>query len=76
VGGGSAGASLTAGLALRARDRGGPRAALQSLEAPALDLTLSQPSAAEICRDLGVDVDEMRELVRVYVPGPDDATDP
>jgi acetyl esterase len=76
IGGGSAGASLTAGLALMARDRGGPRAALQILEAPALDLTLSQPSAAEICRDLGVDVDEMRELVRVYVPGPDDATDP
>jgi acetyl esterase len=37
VGGGSAGAGLAAGLALLARDRGGPAIAFQSLEAPMLD---------------------------------------
>ncbi|MDR2453522.1 MAG: alpha/beta hydrolase [Bifidobacteriaceae bacterium] len=44
VGGGSAGGNLTAALTLKARDEGGPKIALQLLEAPALDFTLSSPS--------------------------------
>ncbi|MFI5622520.1 alpha/beta hydrolase [Nocardioides sp. NPDC051685] len=48
VGGQSAGANLAAALALKVRDEGGPRIALQLLEVPALDLTLSLPSHAEL----------------------------
>lgn len=44
VGGESAGGNLSAALALKARDVSGPRIALQLLEAPALDFTLSSPS--------------------------------
>ncbi|MDR2381471.1 MAG: alpha/beta hydrolase [Bifidobacteriaceae bacterium] len=44
VGGGSAGGNLSAALALKARDESGPKIALQLLEAPALDFTLSSPS--------------------------------
>lgn len=51
VGGGSAGANLTAALCLKNRDEGGPAIALQLLEAPALDLTLSLPSHSD--PDLG-----------------------
>ncbi|HMJ36707.1 MAG TPA: alpha/beta hydrolase [Baekduia sp.] len=72
IGGGSAGASLTAGLALLSRDRGGPRAALQILEAPALDLTLSQPSVPGICASLGIDRKLLTDLVALYVPRPED----
>jgi acetyl esterase len=76
IGGGSAGASLTAGLALLARDRGGPRAALQILEAPALDLTLSQPSVPGICADLGITMEDLTSVVALYVPREDDLRDP
>jgi acetyl esterase len=44
VGGGSAGGNLSAAITLKARDEHGPAIALQLLEAPALDLTLSSPS--------------------------------
>ncbi|WP_037064457.1 alpha/beta hydrolase [Pseudonocardia acaciae] len=44
VGGDSAGGSLAAGAALRARDAGGPRLAAQLLIYPATDPTLRQPS--------------------------------
>lgn len=45
VGGGSAGACLAAGLALRVRDAGGPKIAYVLLVQPALDHLQSQPSA-------------------------------
>ena len=44
VGGGSAGGNLAAVACLMAKDRKGPKIALQLLEAPALDLTLSGQS--------------------------------
>ncbi|MDR2348952.1 MAG: alpha/beta hydrolase [Bifidobacteriaceae bacterium] len=44
IGGGSAGANLSAAVTLKARDEHGPKIALQLLEAPALDFTLSSPS--------------------------------
>ncbi|GJF33545.1 esterase [Kitasatospora sp. NE20-6] len=45
--GDSAGAGLAAGLAMLARDRGGPRIRLQQLHSPALDDRLETPSARE-----------------------------
>ena len=45
VGGGSAGAALAAGLALRVRDAGGPRIAFVLLVQPGLDHLQTQPSA-------------------------------
>ncbi len=45
VGGGSAGAALAAGLALRVRDEGGPNISFVLLVQPALDHLQSQPSA-------------------------------
>lgn len=44
VGGVSAGANLAAALCLKNRDAGGPQIALQVLEVPCVDLTLSLPS--------------------------------
>ncbi|MDR0416809.1 MAG: alpha/beta hydrolase, partial [Propionibacteriaceae bacterium] len=51
VGGESAGGNLSAAVALRARAEGGPKLALQLLEAPALDMTLSSPSIHEFDAD-------------------------
>jgi acetyl esterase/lipase len=48
VGGTSAGGGLTAGLALLARDRGGPPIALQVLEAPMLDHRGITPSSHNV----------------------------
>ena len=48
VGGASAGAGLAAGLALLARDRGGPAIAFQFLEAPMLDHRTGAGSAQRI----------------------------
>ncbi|MEU0314111.1 alpha/beta hydrolase [Nocardioides sp. NPDC006273] len=48
IGGQSAGGNLAAALALKVRDEGGPRIALQLLEVPALDLTLDLPSHTEL----------------------------
>ena len=45
VGGGSAGACLAAGLALRVRDAGGPKIAFVLLVQPAVDHLQTQPSA-------------------------------
>lgn len=47
VAGDSAGASLAAGAALRARDAGGPQLAAQLLIYPATDPTMSRPSVRE-----------------------------
>ena len=58
------------------RDRGGPQAALQILEAPALDLTLGQPSVRGICGDLGIDLDLILDMVKIYVERPEDLRDP
>ncbi|MDR1387893.1 MAG: alpha/beta hydrolase [Propionibacteriaceae bacterium] len=51
VGGGSAGGNLSAAVALKAKAAGGPAIALQLLEMPALDFTLSSPSTHEFDAD-------------------------
>jgi acetyl esterase/lipase len=48
IGGGSAGGGLAAGLALMARDRGGPSIAFQFLQYPMLDHRNDQPSTHAI----------------------------
>lgn len=48
VAGRSAGAGLAAGLALRARDEGGPAIAFQSLQIPMLDDRMNTPSARSV----------------------------
>lgn len=48
VGGSSAGGGLAAGLALRARDEGGPRIAFQLLLSPAVDDRMSTPSMTDL----------------------------
>jgi acetyl esterase len=45
IGGASSGANLAAATTLMARDRGGPALVAQVLDIPALDLTMSRPSA-------------------------------
>jgi acetyl esterase len=68
IGGASAGGNIAGGLALVLRDRGGPPVAGQLLEVPVLDLTLSQPSVAEQCALLGLDVEPLRGIAELYLP--------
>lgn len=76
VGGFSAGAGLAAGIALLARDRGGPRIVGQLLESPVLDLTLSTDSMAEFGCGYSLTRDSLAEAYAFYL-GPDgDADDP
>ena len=76
VGGASAGANLAAALALKVRDEGGPQLALQLLEAPALDLTLSQPSHERLGTGYGLTSRDIRRLVSLYVTEPEQAREP
>ncbi len=68
VGGGSAGANLSAALALKARDEGGPRIAFQLLEVPALDATLSSASHRTNGTGYGLEETEIERLVDYYLP--------
>ncbi|HEY1826696.1 MAG TPA: alpha/beta hydrolase [Acidimicrobiales bacterium] len=76
VGGESAGANLSAVVALMARDRKGPRLAFQMLEVPAVDLTMSQPSIDELAEGYMLTKANMIEYVRNYLPHPELVTDP
>lgn len=76
VGGGSAGANLAAALTLKSRDEGGPAIAFQLLEVPALDFTLASPSLLENATGYDLTLDTIRKLVPLYLPSPDDATNP
>lgn len=67
VAGDSAGASLAAGLALRARDRG-PRLAGQLLLYPATDPTLSSPSSTGNGESYFLTRREMQWFYRQYLP--------
>lgn len=75
VAGESAGANLAAVVALLAQRRGGPRLALQVLEIPALDLSLSSPSVAKYAHGYVLDRDDMQWCVQVYL-GDHDPKDP
>jgi acetyl esterase len=76
IGGASAGANLAAGVAILARDRGGPALRLQLLEVPALDLTLSQPSAVELSDGAGLEQWRLDALLAAYLDDPARRTDP
>ncbi|MGN8132946.1 alpha/beta hydrolase [Paenarthrobacter sp. 22069] len=76
IGGGSAGGNLAAALALKVRDEGGPAIALQLLEVPALDLTLSSPSYREYAEGYMITLPEIKMYVRWYVPTPEEVTNP
>jgi acetyl esterase len=76
VGGHSAGGNLSAALALKVRDEGGPSIALQLLEVPALDLTLSLPSHETYGCGYGLDLADVKTLVELYLRSPEDAADP
>ncbi|WP_111765544.1 alpha/beta hydrolase [Nakamurella deserti] len=76
IGGVSAGANLAAAVTLAVRDRGGPPLALQLLEVPALDLTLSSMVASGVGDDHGISVADMAVTVDLYLPAPADPTSP
>ena len=75
VAGDSAGASVAAGLALRARDAGLPLAG-QLLFYPATDPTASQPSVAANGSGYFLTATDMRFFWDQYLPGGAGATDP
>jgi acetyl esterase len=71
VAGDSAGGGLAAALARRARDRGGPRLALQLLVYPALDSAMDTPSYEEFGDgEYGLGRAEMEQAWRLYLGRP------
>jgi acetyl esterase len=76
VGGVSAGATLAAATAIAARDRGGPRLALQLLEVPLLDLTLGPLRASGVGDRYGISAAELQMCCEQYLPEPARALDP
>ena len=76
VGGASAGGNLAAVVALMARDRGGPPLALQVLEIPVTDLTMSQPSVAENGEGYLLTRAGMEQYAAYYLADPADANHP
>jgi acetyl esterase len=75
-GGESAGGTLSAAVALWARDEGGPKIALQLLEAPALDLTLSSPSIHEFDAEFPAVGQMAEELPGKYLDSDSDRANP
>lgn len=69
IGGSSAGGNIAAGVALMARDRGGPRIALQLLLYPALDDRLASRSFQRFPRAAGWDVEDSPLMWRHYLGG-------
>ncbi len=76
IGGGSAGANLAAAVALKARDEDGPQLALQLLEVPALDLTLSAPSHQRNATGYGLTANDIHKLLGYYLASPEQARHP
>jgi acetyl esterase len=76
VGGQSAGGNLAAALALKLRDEGGPQIALQLLEAPALDATLSLPSHETYGTGYGLHLVDVCRLVPLYLDDQDQVSNP
>jgi acetyl esterase len=75
VGGESAGANLAAVVALMARDRGGPRLALQLLEVPVTDISdraADFPSVALFAEGYGFDRADMEGMIGTYLADPAD----
>lgn len=76
VGGESAGGSLTAGVALLARDRGGPEIALQILIYPSIEPHSDRPSFTEQAKGGLLQSDDMRWYWDQYLPDPATWSDP
>lgn len=81
VGGDSAGGTLAAAVALRARDEGGPALvaplAAQVLIYPATDLSRTDtPSYRENALGYGLTAEAMRTFIGLYLARPGDALDP
>jgi len=68
VGGDSAGANLAAGLALRVRDQGGPRIALQLLIYPVTDRNFETVSYREFASGYGLSRANMQWFWECYCP--------
>jgi acetyl esterase len=73
VGGASAGASIAAGLALRARDEGGPSIHFALLVQPALDHLSSMPSARTFVDTPFLTATQIQSVWRIYL-GPNPPT--
>ncbi len=79
VGGESAGGNLAAAVALMARDRGGPKVALQLLEVPVTDIgphADDYPSVALFGENFGLDRAEMDVYAQEYLADLDDGSSP
>jgi len=76
VGGDSAGGNLAAVVALRARDRGGPKLAFQLLIYPVVDCDLDTPSYRENAEGFLLTRAAMTWYWDQYVPDPARRTDP
>jgi acetyl esterase len=66
IAGTSAGGNLAAALCLVARDRGLPMPLVQLLDVPALDLTLTSASVADVGDGAGLTATDVREFVDFY----------
>lgn len=76
IGGGSAGGNLAAGVALMARDRGGPALIAQWLDIPATDLTLPDDASwLAYGKGFGLNRDDVVKTIACYATG-DDLTHP
>jgi acetyl esterase len=76
IGGGSSGANLAAAITLKIRDHGGPTLALQLLEVPALDLTLSSPSIHTLGQHYFPTTREYHKVIAYYLNTPNEASNP
>lgn len=70
IGGDSAGGTLAAALALRARDAGGPALAAQILIYPALGVDFDRPSYRDNAEAPGLTRADMKAYWRLYLGGP------
>ena len=76
VGGASAGGNLAAAVALRARERGGPKIAFQLLTVPVTELSSKAESHREFAEGYGLSAADMTWFGMHYVRTPADADDP
>jgi acetyl esterase len=75
IGGDSSGANLAAAATLMSRDRGCPALVAQTLEIPALDLTMSQPSIEDSATGYVLTRDELTDNIDLYC-APDERSQP